>query len=541
MKVLIVDDNEQNLYLLKTLLNKNNYECVSAKNGVEALKKLKQDAYDMIITDILMPRMDGFQLCRECKTDDNLKAIPLIFYTATYTDKKDEEFALSLGAEKFINKPMEAELFMNIIQDTLKDYKQGLGGSSKFASAEIEETVYLKAYSQRLINKLEDKVLELEKDVNAREKAEKSVIEQKEFLSNILESITQPLYVIDVGDYTVKMANSAAGGDLLSKDSKCYTVSHGKNKPCQDENYPCPIEKIKKDKKPVVVEHLHRDKESVDKIVEIRAYPLFDSQGNVSKVLEYTCDITERKKAEKEIEAYKDHLEALVQERTADLEAFCYSISHDLKAPLRAIEVFTKDVLKDCAGKKHINEETKEMLERIKINSKNMNTLIDNLLKMAYLQQKDICVLAVDMYKIANEVIQELKSPDIRGNIHFSVKALPSVNGDEVLLKQVLVNYISNAIKYTQDCDIAEIEIGGEQREREVVYYVKDTGVGFDMRYVDKLFHIFQRVHSSEEFAGTGIGLALVKRIIAKHGGRVWAEGKVGKGATFCFSLPKYK
>jgi len=162
MKILIVDDKEENLYMLESLLKGSGYEVVSAENGIEALEKLKKDSIDMIISDILMPKMDGFQLCRECKSDDSLKKIPFIFYTATYTDKKDEKFALSLGAEKFIVKPMEPNFFMEIIENVIKDYKKGTLTFSEI-TIEKEETVYLKEYSERLVKKLESKMLNLEK------------------------------------------------------------------------------------------------------------------------------------------------------------------------------------------------------------------------------------------------------------------------------------------------------------------------------------------------------------------------------------------
>ena len=173
MKILIVDDMEMNLELLEARLEGKGYEVISAKNGVEALEKLKKDSFAMIISDILMPKMDGFQLCRECKGDNTLRKIPFIFYTATYTDKKDKEFALSLGAENFIVKPMETKPFMEIIDGTLESLKKSLLTPS-IMPVEKEEPVFLKEYNERLINKLEDKVVQLESANNTlRESKEK--------------------------------------------------------------------------------------------------------------------------------------------------------------------------------------------------------------------------------------------------------------------------------------------------------------------------------------------------------------------------------
>ncbi|PKP59683.1 hypothetical protein CVT91_06350 [Candidatus Atribacteria bacterium HGW-Atribacteria-1] len=161
MKILIVDDKEENLYLLETLFKGKGYEVVTAKDGVEALQKLREETLDMIISDILMPKMDGYQLCRECKKDDNLKKIPFIFYTATYTDKKDEDFALGLGAEKFIVKPQEPEVFLKILEDVIEKYKKGTLIAPKEPIQ--EEEIYLEEYNKRLINKLEKKIQDLKK------------------------------------------------------------------------------------------------------------------------------------------------------------------------------------------------------------------------------------------------------------------------------------------------------------------------------------------------------------------------------------------
>jgi response regulator RpfG family c-di-GMP phosphodiesterase len=174
MKILIVDDKEENLYLLETLLKGNGYKVVTAKDGVEALEKLKKDSIDMIVSDILMPKMDGFQLCRECKKDDNLKKISFVFYTATYIDKKDEEFALSLGVEKFIIKPQEPEVFLKILEEVIEEHKKGALITPKEPLR--EEEIYLAEYNKRLIKKLEKKVLDLERSEKRLQKTMEDTI-----------------------------------------------------------------------------------------------------------------------------------------------------------------------------------------------------------------------------------------------------------------------------------------------------------------------------------------------------------------------------
>ena len=174
MRILIVDDIEENLYLLETLLKGSGYEVLTAKDGVEALSRLKEKSIDMIISDILMPRMDGFQLCRECKKDNSLKKIPFIFYTATYIDKKDEEFALGLGAEKFIVKPVEPEVFLQILKEVIEEHKKGALVALKEPIK--EEEIYLTEYNKRLIKKLERKVLDLEKSEKRLQKTMEDTI-----------------------------------------------------------------------------------------------------------------------------------------------------------------------------------------------------------------------------------------------------------------------------------------------------------------------------------------------------------------------------
>ena len=170
MKILIVDDREENLYLLESLLKGSGYEVVSAKDGLEALAKLKEESIDLIISDILMPRMDGFQFCRECKKDENLKKIPFIFYTATYIDKKDEEFALSLGAERFIIKPKEPEIFLKLLKKVIEERKKGALVARKEPIK--EEEIFFEKYNKRLIHKLEKKMFDLEKSNRAIQEGE---------------------------------------------------------------------------------------------------------------------------------------------------------------------------------------------------------------------------------------------------------------------------------------------------------------------------------------------------------------------------------
>jgi PAS domain S-box-containing protein len=279
---------------------------------------------------------------------------------------------------------------------------------------------------------------------------------------------------------------------------------------------------------------------------------LKDANGKVSGALSTARDITERKRVEDEIRKLNEELEKRVMERTAmleaankELEAFSYSVSHDLRAPLRHLTGFA-ELLQGHASAQ-LDEKSIKYLNTISSSAKHMSNLIDDLLSFSRISRSEMRKDTVDIALLVTEVLNEFQPDTKERNIAWKIDQLPAVTGDKSLLKLVFVNLISNAIKFTSKKEKAEIEIGWAKGgkggfidiDKEYVFYIKDNGAGFDMQYVDKLFGVFQRLHTREEFEGTGIGLANVQHVIQRHGGKVWAEGKVGEGATFYFSLPK--
>jgi PAS domain S-box-containing protein len=271
--------------------------------------------------------------------------------------------------------------------------------------------------------------------------------------------------------------------------------------------------------------------------------PVKDNEGKIIAVQGIFWDITERKQAEDKIRKLNEELEQRVLQRTAqlevtnrELESFSYSVSHDLRAPLRAITGFSSMLLEDYADK--LDDEGKRLLNVVKDSILNMNALIDDLLTLSRIGRKEIEHSKIDMDKLAETVFAEIKATVPEREIQFAIKPLPPAYGDQGLLHQVFANLLFNAIKFTRSRENAIVEAGGYIEGPENVYYVKDNGVGFDMQYKDRLFSAFQRLHSGKEFEGTGIGLAIVQRIINRHGGRTWAEGKKDEGATFYFTLP---
>jgi PAS domain S-box-containing protein len=271
--------------------------------------------------------------------------------------------------------------------------------------------------------------------------------------------------------------------------------------------------------------------------------PLFDDDNNILGFSKVTRDLTERYKADKKIRELNRNLEQKVNHRTAELEAinreleaFSYSISHDLRAPLRGIHGYTKILLEDNAEK--LDEDAVNTINVVLRNTEKMGQLIDDLLAFSRLGRKSLNIREINMNDLVRGVINEIpksKKQKISIDIHHLIPAM----GDPTFIKLVWINLISNAVKYSSTKAISKIEIGCKPEETQITYYVKDNGVGFDMKYYNKLFGVFQRLHSEEEFEGTGVGLASVHKIIKHHGGSLWAEAKEGEGAIFYFKLEK--
>jgi PAS domain S-box-containing protein len=399
----------------------------------------------------------------------------------------------------------------------------------KQAHAELEARVEERTYELKLA------VNRLHKEAEERLQAEKAVAAERQRFNDVLETL--PAYlVLLTPDYHVPFANRFFRERFgESHGKRCFEYLFGRTEPCEI----CETYSVLKTMEPHEWEWTGPDGRNY----YIYDFPFTDTDGS-TLILEMGIDITEWKQAQEEIHKLNEELEQKVRQRTAqleaankDLESFAYSVSHDLRAPLRAIDGFSRILEEDYCPK--LDAEGHRLLKIISDNARKMGRLIDDLLAFSRLGRQAMTISLVDVDALVKSVVMELL-PELSGRkVDWDLKPFFPCRADQRLLRRVWTNLLDNALKFTRTKDQALIEAGCRLEGDDIVFYVKDNGVGFDMQYADKLFGVFQRLHSPQDFDGTGVGLALVHRIIQRHGGRVWAEGEVDQGATFSFTLPR--
>jgi PAS domain S-box-containing protein len=391
-------------------------------------------------------------------------------------------------------------------------------------------------------------------DITERKRAEKALLESARRQSALIESMQDGLGVVDIDGVLLDVNPALCAMTGFSREELVGTGAPHPFWPPEEFKAIDGVFRpaLRGETKEAELTFMRKSSERFP--VAVSPAVVRDSEGRVEMMFATMKDVTERKHAETEVRRLNAELEQRVFDRTAqleaankELEAFTYSVSHDLRAPLRHISGFSSLLSERVEGS--LDEKSRHYVDTIATSVAKMGVLIDDLLQFSRSGRTEVQVTNVDMEQALSEVLEPLRLETADRDIEWSIGPLPRVVGDHGLLRQVWSNLVGNAVKFSRDKPTARIEIGVMDRDGESpngapiedVFYVRDNGAGFDMQYADKLFGVFQRLHSSTEFEGTGIGLANVQRIVHRLGGRVWAEAELDNGATFYFALPRRK
>lgn len=548
-KILIAEDSPTQAQLLRHLLEQQGYEVRVAANGRLALEMVPQFQPALVISDVVMPEMDGYELSRRIKAGAGLRDIPVILVT-TMSDPQDVIRGLECGADNFVLKPYDERYLLDRVRYVVinrqmrRPEDSGMGveiffnGQRHFITADRLQilNLLLSTYDAAI-----QRNKELRKIQEALEKSSAELLAANQFLDSVIENIPDMVFVKDAADLRFVRLNRA--GEQLLGYSRTEFI--GKN---DYDLFPSDQADIftAKDREALAagtVEDIPEEpintREKGVRRLHTKKIPITDGHGRARYLLGISEDVTEQKEKEREILRLNAELAqraAELDDANKELESFSYSVSHDLRAPLRHINGYVKMLAGDIGDQ--VGDEPRRYLKVIANASRQMGQLIDDLLEFSRMKRSDMRDARVDLSDLAREVLANLEMETCGRNIDWNIPPLATVAGDAAMLKQALGNLLGNAVKYTRGRDPARIEMGtaGEEDGR-IVVFVRDNGAGFDMLYADKLFGVFQRLHRADEFEGTGVGLANVQRIIARHGGRIWAEAELDKGATFYFTL----
>jgi PAS domain S-box-containing protein len=586
--ILIVDDVLENLRLLSKMLSAQGYKTRAVKTGLEAIASANAELPDLILLDIRLPDISGYEVCTTLKANEITSVVPVVFLSAlNETEEKLRGFAA--GGVDYITKPFASEevlvrvqtyLEMGRLRLQLKEQNRELqlkneqlqveGTECKRAAEKLAES-FAKVEDSKTatLNLLED----LKTEIELRKRTEELLRETSDYLNSLIDYANAPIITWDV-QHKITRFNHAFEG-LTG-----YSVSEmvGKELPIlfskdsRDES----LRKIAQTSSGELwkaVEIPIQRKDGEIRVALWNSANIFDKEGKeIVATIAQGQDITERKRVEKEFIGLNTELERKVSERTGELRdsqlallnlvddlnqssrglasandaldavnkelaAFSYSVSHDLRAPLRSIDGFSNALLEDCEDK--LDDDGKKYLERIRRATQNMGRLIDDMLNLSRVTQSEFRQEQVDLSKMVHEIIDTNQQRNPLNGMTVNIQEDIIVQGDQRLMHIAMTNLLDNAWKFAGKQEHSQVEFGAIVKDGERIIFVRDNGVGFDMNYAGKLFGAFQRLHRSDEFPGTGIGLATVRRVMNRHGGQAWAESEVGKGATFFFTLPE--
>ena len=605
--ILVVDDKPANILALESILEGEDRILLNATSGEDALKITLNQQIDLVILDVQMPGMNGFEVAQILKSNARTKNIPLIFATAENKERNLMIKGYDEGAVDYLFKPLDPDIVRAKVTVLLKIQLQqkelidknvalrksevlinnsadiiGIIDTTTFQIEEINNaftailgyspqeirgtslTSYLNKEDQALLARFrreEKNVASFDTQIFAKDRSLrwlqwKVVVKDGKWFVNARD-ITEVKQAEKIRSYlatVVKQSNDAIyihdrEGKIISWNEGAEKIYGYTESEALKLNIWDIIPQYMENEMEIAFNHILNGQKirtmqtkritKHGKLIDVlfSASVIVDYGNNMNSMAITERDITEQKLADEQIKKLNLDLHdniGQLQSSNKELESFSYSVSHDLRAPLRAMNGYSK-ILEDLYISQ-FDDEAKRLLGNIRLNARKMGILIDDLLSFSRLGRKEIMQAEVDMEKMVETILMEI-GKSAAHNAVVTVHSMPSAQGDHALLHQVWLNLISNAIKYSAKKEKPEIEIGATNNGDQPVYFIRDNGSGFDMKYADKLFGVFQRLHSPNEFEGTGVGLAIVHRIINKHGGSIWAEAKPNAGASFFFTL----
>jgi PAS domain S-box-containing protein len=521
--ILLVDDLPANLMALEALLAPSGHRLVQAASGQEALRCALQEDFAVILMDVRLGDMSGIEVTAMLRDRERTRHTPVLLMTASHSDDRELLDGYAHGAVDYLRKPLVTEVLR------------------------AKVAVFVDLYRAREAVRRHEEALR----TRERQALTAELKEQEQQFRALANSIPQLAWI------------TRADGWIYWYNQRWYDYTG--TTPEQVEGWgwkalqdPADLDRVVarfvaaiREGRPWEDRFRLRGKDGTFRWFLSRAMPMRDSEGRIVKwfgtntdIDEEQCTLEQLRQAQQEVRNLNADLERRVAERTvqlqeanSELESFSYSVSHDLRAPLRHITGFAQLLVRRAGPA--LDEACRGYADTIVTAAQQGSTLIDDLLSFSRMSRAPVNKRPVDLRALMDEVRRELEADATGREVQWRIGELPTVEADPGLLRQVVRNLLGNALKYTRPQPQALIEVGARLTPEAVEVWVRDNGVGFDMQYADKLFGVFQRLHTPDEFEGTGIGLANVRRIIARHGGRSWAEGAPGQGATFHFSLPR--